>query len=506
MKHDIEMSANYGFTISEALEQAETELVELNETIESIKRLTPECDKLDYVLAASSGALCGMIDIFGVGKPGESPLGKVVDGWMAGKIMLFARLFHPDKKDFNSLEEAIRFLENKFKIPYDQTGIGEAGREVFDLTPKNHHFKSLGHNPSLLGLFFSILDQFWNTSHFVSDGQVIVLEQADTKWELRGKTVCAKLFCGFVNWLGHLMSDAAGSQSSARAGNRGMGVPSPLWTWTNDIIVIKRKLGLSVTETDKSLNALAQKIFEKGYDARFQVTQAIPVILNDLIVRFMYASRRLFRYFAETPKEERSFQLLWTRCEPFSNVTVQRMLTVAHGTFVLIDAGDAVIRGFIEGGGSFNPIEFVLRLNVVGIGRFSISLYREVKLAILYTHKKHEVAFAESEKRILEDYIKGLKILAKKYDDAHLLTFVKDFEQGDIYKGFEKTIKLAELRGVPKEKILRTPQDIAKYFGANSEESAAAPGRAHEEIAGYFGANSLDVRSAQHVVKICLTA
>ena len=36
MKHDIEMSANYGFTISEALEQAETELVELNETIESI--------------------------------------------------------------------------------------------------------------------------------------------------------------------------------------------------------------------------------------------------------------------------------------------------------------------------------------------------------------------------------------------------------------------------------------------------------------------------------------
>ena len=116
------------------------------------------------------------------------------------------------------------------------------------------------------------------------------------------------------------------------------------------------------------------------------------------------------------------------------------------------------------------------------------------------------MAFAESEKRILEDYIKGLKILAKKYDDAHLLTFVKDFEQGDIYKGFEKTIKLAELRGVPKEKILRTPQDIAKYFGANSEESAAAPGRAHEEIAGYFGANSLDVRSAQHVVKICLTA
>ena len=40
---------------------------------------------------------------------------------------------------------------------------------------------------------------------------------------------------------------------------------------------------------------------------------------------------------------ERSFISMWKSCEPFSNPSVKRMLTVAHGTFCLVDAGDAVI-------------------------------------------------------------------------------------------------------------------------------------------------------------------
>ena len=59
---------------SQTLNQAELEIHNLDETIESINGLKPNCDKLDYILAASSGALCGIIDIFLVGKPGESLL------------------------------------------------------------------------------------------------------------------------------------------------------------------------------------------------------------------------------------------------------------------------------------------------------------------------------------------------------------------------------------------------------------------------------------------------
>lgn len=458
----------FGFStsITDALVQAESELAVLNETVHSIKALKPACDKLDYMLAASSGALCGIIDIFLVGKPGESPLGKITDKWFAARTMDFAKLCHPDKKNFDSLESALRFLEKKFKVPYDQTGLGDAGKAIFDLTAKNHHFKSLAHNPSLLGLFFSILDQFTNSSHFVTDGQLISLQQADEKWQLQGKNIPSKLFCGIANWFGHLVSDVSGSQSSARAGNRGMGIPSPLWTWTNDIIVIKSKLGLNVTETDKAMNDLALNIFEKGYDARFQTAQAIPVFLNELIVRLFYAFRRLFKYFSETPKADRSFKLMWKKCEPFSNPTVKRMLTVAHGTFCLVDVGDAVGRAFVNGGGTFNTVEFVLRLNIVGVGRFAISLYGESKRAISYRHAHKKADFASKEIVIVKNYIEGLKILSVKYDDAHLLTFVDDFQKSDAYiEAFGKSAALAELRNVPANKILKNKSDIDRYFG-----------------------------------------
>lgn len=147
---------DFSTTIVDAQAQAEAELVAPKETVGSLKKLKPNCDKLDYILAASSGALCGVFDMFLVGKPGESPLGDVTDKWVANRIMDFAELCHPDKKDFDSPGAAIRFLENKFKIPYDQRGLGDAGKDIFGLNAKNHHFKSLAHNPTLLGLFFSI--------------------------------------------------------------------------------------------------------------------------------------------------------------------------------------------------------------------------------------------------------------------------------------------------------------------------------------------------------------
>ena len=468
-KSDIILDLNidddrFGFatSIDEALAQAETELVVLNETIESIKELKPQCDKLDYILAASSGALCGVIDIFLVGKPGESPLGDITDKWFANRTIDFAKLCGY-KGNKNSLSSAINFLEEKFKIPYDQSVGGGIFRELINLTPSNHHFKSLGHNPTLLGLFFSILNQFTNTSDFVSNGELISLNNSDGKFELQGKNIPSKLFCGIANWIGHLISDVSGSSGSK---GRGMGIPSPIWAWSNDVIAIKAKLNIPVTEFDKSVNELALKLFKKGYDVRFQTTQAIPVFINEMIVRLLYSIRRLIGYYISVPKNDRSWGLLWKSCEPFSNATVKRMLTVAHGTFCIIDIGDATIRGFEKGIGSFNVFEFVLRLNVVGVGRFAISLYGETKRAISYDHARESSDFAAKEITIVENYIEGLKILSAKYDDARLLTFIADFKKSDAYiKAFERSVQLAELRNVPANRILKDKADIDRYFG-----------------------------------------
>ena len=468
-KSDIILDLNidddrFGFatSIDEALAQAEVELVVLNETVESIKELKPQCDKLDYILAASSGALCGVIDIFLVGKPDESPLGDITDKWFANRTIDFAKLCGY-KGDKNSLSSAINFLEEKFKIPYDQSVGGGIFRELINLTPSNHHFKSLGHNPTLLGLFFSILNQFTNTSDFVSNGELISLNNSDGKFELQGKNIPSKLFCGITNWIGHLISDVSGSSGSK---GRGMGIPSPIWAWSNDVIAIKAKLNIPVTEFDKSVNELALKLFEKGYDVRFQTTQAIPVFINEMVVRLLYSIRRLIGYYISVPKKDRSWGLLWKSCEPFSNATVKRMLTVAHGTFCIIDIGDATIRGFEKGIGSFNVFEFVLRLNVVGVGRFAISLYGETKRAISYDHARESSDFAAKEITIVENYIEGLKILSAKYDDARLLTFIADFKKSDAYiKAFERSVQLAELRNVPANRILKDKADIDRYFG-----------------------------------------
>lgn len=396
-----------------------------------------------------------------MGNPGESPVGDITDKWFEDCTKDFARLCGWNDKDGGILSSAIKYLEKKFKIPYDQRGAGDAASIIFDLNPKNHHFKSLGHNPTLLGLFFSILDQFSNTSHFVSSGELIALEEADGNFKLRGNDVPSKLFCAFVNWFGHLISDMSGSSSSK---GRGMGIPSPLWSWTNYIIAINRKLNIPVSEFDKSINELALKMYKEGYDARFQV-EAIPVFINEMLVRLIYSIRRLVRYYANVKKEERSFKRLWKSCEPLSNTTVKRMLTVAHGTFCLIDASDAVIRGFAISAGRFNVTEFCLRLNIVGVGRFAISLYGEINRGIKKKTDEEEVYFLRRKKVIVEDYILGLEYLSEIYNDALLLTFVDDLKQSDMYKqAFEKTALLAEKRNVPKEDILRNKSDIDAYF------------------------------------------
>ena len=161
----------------------------------------------------------------------------------------YYRRLHVDDLCILNAEEYYESLKDwsKFKEPRD-TSKRDAEKDskvTFWLKCKSIFFKSLGHNPTILGLFFSILNQFTNTSSFVSEGELITLNNSDGKFELEGHNVPSKLFCGFVNWLGHLVSDVSGASSST---GRGMGIPSPIWSWTNDVIAIK----LEIVRTVKS--------------------------------------------------------------------------------------------------------------------------------------------------------------------------------------------------------------------------------------------------------------
>lgn len=106
-------------TISDAIIDANKELKDLedklNETLETIRLLTPECDKLDYILSASSGALCGIMDVFLVGKPGESPLGDITDKWFANRTIDFAKIC-----GYNVDVEKIKEVFQHFIVMHDE--------------------------------------------------------------------------------------------------------------------------------------------------------------------------------------------------------------------------------------------------------------------------------------------------------------------------------------------------------------------------------------------------
>lgn len=250
-----------------------------------------------------------------------------------------------------------------------------------------------------------------------------------------------------------------------------MGVPSPFWAWTNDIVAIRHQLGIDVADFDKNLSELALNVYKQGFDMRFQAAQAIPVLLNEAVVRLLYAARRLVRYLKKSNRQDRSLQGMWSACEPFSNPTVKRMLTVAHGTFCLLDVGDAIARGIATDTGTFNAAEFVMSLNITGVGRFSISLYGETERTFEINSARPSTLFARREQTIVEDYLSGLHRLAQVYDDERLVCFVDDFRCSDMYiEAFEKSVQLAEMRKVDRGKLLKTKTDIDVYFVGDESE------------------------------------
>ena len=100
-------------SIGEAKREAKKELDEINKSIidneDTIRMLTPECDKIDYILALCSGTICGIIDVFLVAKPGESLLQNKTDKWFEDKTRDFAKLCGW-KSENNTTESAIRYL------------------------------------------------------------------------------------------------------------------------------------------------------------------------------------------------------------------------------------------------------------------------------------------------------------------------------------------------------------------------------------------------------------
>ena len=169
-------------------------LIKASEANRNLLQYDDKCDKYDYIAAVACGAIGGIIDIFGVGMPKEGILGKWTDQQVDKVVITFAKKIPSSKeKNISNVQEAIKFLEDEFKVNYDQS----ITVDELIISPKMHHMMSLGHSPDIVGLFFSILNQFTMTSSFIADGQLITIE-SDT-FELKGGNFIMKIMCGITN-------------------------------------------------------------------------------------------------------------------------------------------------------------------------------------------------------------------------------------------------------------------------------------------------------------------
>lgn len=345
-----------------------------------------KCDKYDYLIAVGCGVIAGIIDVFLVGAPGDSKLQNWTDAQVDKTVMLFAKTcgWSPQIGKENNVASAIGFLEKKFPVNYDQRHTGDVGN-LFNMSTKNHHMKSLGHSPDIIGLFFSILNQFTSTSSFIHNGQLITIKTKN--FELQGHNFISKLFCGVANWFGHIMSDIAGSSGASK---RGSGVVIPFY----ELFQLCDFGSFQIGENKNTLATVATKVFQEGYDARFGITMAIPVVMCDLTIKLTWAIKHYFYH--KRPLVE---------CIPTKKHDDLRiMLIIGNGTLCLMDGADAAIR---SGG---NWINFFLRLNIIAWFRLVLLVFREVciRLGISFPLQKQIDAYIRINEALVE-YLEQLK-------------------------------------------------------------------------------------------------
>jgi len=396
-----------GFTeIDKRLDLINEKVANLNS---DINRLTNQTDWIDNTIAVASGIITGIIDSIYVGEEDFSidSINKLGDKKAENFVIKIAQ-----KKGYkgNDLPGAIKYLEDKFPIAADKATNDFGGG-------KQHHLRDFSHHPTPLGLIFSLLTQFTHKVYGTDVAGVFkIVELKNDDLILIGKNLPEKITFGVVNWFFHMVSDMAGSYSSVLEGKVGTGLPGPIGSLLKEMSALPFFKNMN-EQNYKKFSIWVSKLFngtllgkrdEKGklitsqkFDLRTEIgiaskigKQAVPVIINECIVRGFYFIRRFYIELKDNDvrKINEFNKVNWNKTLPIKNRTIVRMMTIATGTFTAIDLADAGIRAVIKSGG-FNAAtlgNFILRVNFVGVGRFAIAVGTDVGMGIKKANKENE--------------------------------------------------------------------------------------------------------------------
>ncbi len=190
--------------------------------------------------------------------------------------------------------------------------------------------------------------------------------------------------------------------------------------------------------------------------------QAMPVVLNEIMVRTAYFTVRLAR---ELATHEDVAEIDWDGVVPFGNRTIDRMIAVASMTFTTADTVDAAIHAATESAGNavlFSGI-FVKHYNHIGFGRAAVAVYREIAAESAETkllYEKRLLTEAQTAQALaqLEVYRQQLEARVSEYLAEDLTAFLEGFSAMD--QGFQSGDSDRVIRGnVVIQRVLgREPQ------------------------------------------------
>lgn len=361
----------------------ESIIFDLNSQIEM---LSSKADKWDCLVALGAGIVCGMVDIFWTGEfslaEGRDMSSQKVDNL----VKKTAKMMGCESDD---LKKCVKFLEEKFPISADGNTPDFGGG-------LQHHLRDFAHHPTIVGLVFSLLTQFTCKSYGTDvAGNFFIVDVPEKSRIFIGEDTSSKIINGTLVWFFHLISDIAGSSSTAGLSG-GTGIPGPILSIAKEMSVLPFFKNLK--KDDTSFSVFLSKLFngtllaehdENGkiikdtvikLDLRGEMgvaveigKQAIPVITNECIVRTFYMIRQLAQQIKqihvtslEDFKKIRIKEIL-----PVNSPSLTRMLTIATGVFTALDVSEAVITK-----------KYWVSINYVGIGRFTLALGDEMVWAL----------------------------------------------------------------------------------------------------------------------------
>ena len=385
-----------------------------------------EADKLDYMVAVSSGVISGLIDVFFVG---ELSLDRASE-WGVEKVeKIVMKVARTEGYAGDDLNDAIKTLEKKYPLAADGCINNFGGG-------KQHHLRDFSHHFSIGGLFFSIFTQFTGLVVGSNTAGTLYIEPVPESHRVFiGKNFQEKIAFGTIGWFFHMVSDMAGCSGSLTGGT---GVPGPLVSFMKELSALPffrdasdgdmgfrlwvSKLFNGTLLADYDENGKIIKDSVKKFDLRMEIgilgeigRQTIPVLINQCVVRGFYFCRRLVREIKDLDIYDIDGlgRIAPEDILPWGTPAMRRMVTVSSGVFTGVDVADAAVRALL----TKEPVTFFLRINYVGIATFVVACVVDVR-AVLIDKKLEE---GESAEEAYERQLADLGCLKLDFQRARIL-------------------------------------------------------------------------------------